>query len=296
LTSVTYNHGFLTDCDDITGWTENVSGMLAAEATLTSLYGDWFKIDATFNDAGDEYCWYTYDFTDNGLSDILSNSYTHYVIRWRTSESSIGAGARCTLVFSVGNQEILTSTPQFSTTWKVNTGTITAAKTITGVKFYADDYPNDASSNGDHSVYFDFLLLCKGKFTWPYVSDAIIFTPTPRVANIPIFGRLGDITQLGGSGLATARIMGTIDNRAGWKRAGDVIGGQVFYEIAHNKNSEPWQWLDTGDEQFKAVLKEPNLRRERDSKEQRVYDLLFQEYRLSSASNESYIERYGLNL
>jgi len=270
--------------------------MLAAEATLTSLYGDWFKIEATFNDGGDEYCFYTYDFTDNGLSDISSDSYTHYVIRYKTSASSNGAGARCTIYFTVGNQSILTTTPQFSTTWTVDSGTITAGKTISGVKFYADDYPDGAASNGTHQVYFDFLLLCKGKFTWPYVSDAILFTPAPRVVNIPIFGRHGDITQLGGNALATARIKGTIDTRAAWKRSGDVIGGQVFYELAHNKNSEPWQWLDTGDQQFKANLKQPDIRRASNSKEQFVYDLLFQEYRLSTAGNESYIERYGLNL
>ena len=73
----------------------------------------------------------------------------------------------------------------------------------------------------------------------------------------------------------------------------DYGNGDVFKEISHRSYTEPWQWLDTGKEQFKATLETPVFRRMGDG---HVLDLLFREKRVSDASNEYYYERFGLNL
>jgi hypothetical protein len=72
----------------------------------------------------------------------------------------------------------------------------------------------------------------------------------------------------------------------------DVVKGQVFMDIAHNSFQEAWQWFDTDTEQFKVTLEHPDFGRE----ERHRLDLLFREYRRSCGSNETYVERFGLNL
>ncbi len=146
-------------------------------------------------------------------------------------------------------------------------------------------------STGPYSVYYDFILF-SGQFTMPNAISSLDFSPS--YAHLPIPGRIVDVTQALGSQSATCQM--TCDLTLGiWKRSGDVVDGQVFYEIAHSSQrwSEPWQWLDTGFEAFKVVLSNPVVRHDGD---RTVMDLKFREYRLNPPSSESYIERFGLNL
>jgi len=170
------------------------------------------------------------------------------------------------------------------------------------IRFYADEDAAD-NANGTSQVYYDFLLIHKGTFTFPNVAYGLDFTPPPRYATIPIPSRVGDITQGLGSESATvtASCDLNIDNATNdWKRPQgtlspktDYVNGEVFMEIAHRTYTEPWQWLDTGTEQFKVTLENPVFRR---MGKGHVLDLLFREYRLGCASNEYYYERFGLNL
>jgi len=307
--SITYGHKYLDDCDcsdPTTFYTENRLNMLAGDATPTILYGDVLQIEAVFDEgATDEYCNYEKDITN-----FSSNTYPYFIVRWKTSESANGAKAKVILGFTSGTQVILDES--YSTTWKVASGTITADKTIDKVFFYAED----DGTNGTFYVYYDFILLHKGTFTFPNVGHGMEFTPPPRYAIVPIFGRVGDITQGGGSELATVtcscdldigRLSTTAASCTGsdWKRPQgvdveyktDYVRGEALIDIAHNTYHEPWQWLDTGTEQFKATLETPVFRRTTSgNKTQHSLDLLFREYRLSDASNESYVERFGLNL
>lgn len=290
--SITYGHGYLTDCDDDTSWGETVNNMTAANATLTVTYGDVFKITAVFDDTAlDEYCFYEYDITN-----ITSTAYPKYLVRWKTSESSAGAKALIELVFT--DSTVQNIPLGYSTEWTITNGTITSGKTIDQVRFYADDDGTD----GTFYVYYDFLLLYKGAFPMPNTVPVNLNFP-PRYANIGIPVRVGDITQNLGSESAFAQVSCDLDIGT-WKRYDDstppicldYVHGEVFYDISHNSNTEPWQWLDTGSEQFKITLQTPVLRRRGGNESTHVLDLVFREYRLSDASNETYVERFGLNL
>lgn len=297
MTSITYGHGYLSDCDDTTGWTESNIGL--GSPSLTVENGDYFKISGTCDDIGEEYVSYQKDFTN-----ISSDIYKKILIRWKTSVSSNGLGAMAILVFTGGsNQYVLgASAPEFSTEWTVTVADITAGKTIDKIGIFADDNP-DSVDSGTYSVYYDFILLCKENFVFPNVGYGLDVTLPPRYAIIPIPRRVGDITQNLGSELTTVRASCDLDIGDNWKRPQndtpktDTVNGQVFYEIAHNTSTEPWQWLDTGSEQFKVTMEPPVFRRTSTGNSTRhILDLTFREYRKSCASNESYIERFGLNL
>ena len=303
--TISYGHGYLTDCDDLTGWVETRNNLAVGNAVETVDAGDYFKIVGTSINVGDvdEYAYYTFDFTDNGLSDISSTSFPTFLYRYKTSESSMGFGARIDLLgtFDGGFETILPTSgtiPQFSTSWKAASGSITSGKTITGVRLWMDDYPDTYNGSSTSTVYYDFLLLCKGTFTFPNVGHGMEFRPPSKYAVIPIFGRVGDITQGGGSESAVVTCSCNLDVGDDWKRPQgttpktDYVKGQVFLENSHNSYKEPWQWLDTGEHQFKVTMETPVFR----YVPTHSLDLLFREYRLSCGSNETYYERFGLNL
>lgn len=258
------------------------------------LYGDVFKIGGTPNSAADE--WVAYEFDISNLEELT----TYFLVRWKTEFTSSALGARVRLEFTDNSIQYIVgeNVPVFNTTWQVASGEVTfpSGESIDKIRFYANDYP-DSINSGESYVYYEFLLLHKGTFTLPNTAFGMnVNLPHPRDAIIDIWGRGGDVTQKGGTKLATVDLSCNLD-RGNWKRTGDYVPGQVFYEIAHNSDTEIWQWLNTGTEQFKATLEDPVIRHTSDgNKAQRILDLLFREYRLSSAKNESVIERLGLNL
>jgi len=169
--------------------------------------------------------------------------------------------------FQSGSQTILSESS--STTWVTGSATLDTSK---GNLLWLWLYANQATGQ----VYYDFVLVCKGIFTFPNCGYGLEFTPPARYAMVTI----GCDLDVGD-----------------WKRSGDHVDGEVFLDIAHNSSSEPWQWLDTGTEQFKATLDTPVFRRESNGNSvRRILDLTFREYRRSSASHETYVERFGLNL
>jgi len=292
-TTYGYKNGYMKDCDDTTGWAKQDSADPLTSPALAIDSKQYFKISGTPDAVADEWVAYYLDIT-NFSSDV----YTKYLVRWKTSASANGLGARAKLVFTSGEQDLLESSgvPQYSTTWTVKSGTVTAGKTIDSVQFIADDYPNSVAS-GTYDVYFDFMLIHKDTFTFPY-GPSIEFSLPPKYAILSMPGRVGNVTQNLGSSLATVRIYSNLDMKtASWKRTGDYVEGEVFYDIAHNSDSEPWQWLDTGKEQFKVTLEDPMFRRiDQGGKVTQLYNLLFREYRLGDASGETYVERFGLDL
>lgn len=291
--SITYGHGYLTDCADTTDWTEDLSPTLSSTA-LTVLYNDYFKLTGTAGAANRSTYW-MYD-----ISDISSTVYPKFMIRWKTSAESTGLGAKLLVDYStnLSNVETLMDV-SFNTTWQVTTGDLTAGKTVKRVLLYA---VSDAACEGEYVLY-DFLLLHKGTFTFPNVAYGLNFTSPPRYAIIGIPSRVSDITQNLGSESATVTCSCDLDIGDDWKRPQgetektDVVNGEVFYEIAHRSYTEAFQWLNTGEEQFKVTLESPVVRRSvSGTQAEHILDLTFREYRRSSASNETYIERFGLNL
>jgi len=296
--TITYGHGFLTDCNDATGWTKFLVNMTDPQTSLTVDKDDIFILEGVCDSSYDEYVYYLKD-----IPNISSNVYTTYLVRWKTSVASNGLGAKVRLIFTSGNQDIIGATaPEFSTSWKLSSGTITAGKTIDQIAIFADDYP-DTIATGTYQVYIDFIMLCKGLFTFPNTQFGSEFNPPPRCSLTPIPSRISDLTQNLGSPSATWTASCNLDISNAtddWKRPQNILSpktdyvkGEVFFDIAHNSYQEPFQWLDTGKEQFKVTLDTLRFPERSDS---HTLDLTFKEYSRSSKSNESYVERFGLNL
>ncbi|RLC88037.1 MAG: hypothetical protein DRJ03_04005 [Chloroflexi bacterium] len=247
--------------------------------SFTCEHDDYFKINITSSSGNKTY------YIEDNIGYVSPSVYTTFLYRYKTSDTNIKA--KIVAVFASGNQTILSETS--STTWVKGSATLDTDKgSLTRIRLYA----NQATGQ----VYYDFVLVCKGIFTFPNCGYGLEFTPPARYAMLEIPARVGDITQNLGSPSATVTIGCDLDV-GDWKRSGDYVDGEVFLDIAHNSYTEPWQWLDTGTEQFKATLDTPVFRREADGNSaRRILELTFREYRRSSASNESYVERFGLNL
>lgn len=274
--TITYGHGYLTDCDDNTGWSETVSGILAADASLTVDHGDIFNITAKLDGAGDENVQY-----EKNITNISSNTYPYFLVRYKTSASSNSLGARVKLVFTSGTQWILgETTPQFSTTWKVVTGTITTGKTIDKIQVWADDYPDSANS-GTPSVYFDFILLCKYIWTLP---DFKVLRPAfeKKIAQIPIPERDGDVIQDLGLKSPQIILQGDMQHGESW---GTPYGEYMYYIM---RDSDPWQWITSDMINCKAKPTYFGPSQEASSGQQRLWELRLLMYSLSSLGESTW--------
>ena len=292
MVNTTYGHGFFDDCNDkdregtdTNSWevNENLNNMAGGDATLTVDNGDYFKIEAVFDGGAgvDEYCYYEFDMTN-----ISSDVYTQYLIRWKTSDAANGAMAKVFLDFTAGDQTILTSS--YSTDWTVSTGTITAGKTIDQIRLYADDDGTD----GTFYVYYDFTLLFKNTFTLPNLAYGLDFDHPPKEVFPFIPSKATNPTQHLGTENAVVNI-GCDLNIGPWKRTAnpvDTVKAETFMDIWHNRSSEPWQWMNFGNRQFK-VTTHPRF----NLSDNRL-DLRCTEFSLGNKSEETYVERFGLNL
>ena len=286
--TITYGLGIITDLaatiEALGTWTFNNTNLPGA--TLTVENGDYFTIQGTLTSINDEYAYAEIDVANT----VNTTVYPYFLLRYKTSAASNGLAAKVRIIYTDASSEWIL-TESFSTQWKIASGTLTSGKTIDKIQLFADDYPNTIAA-GTFTVSFDFILICKGTFTFPNTQYGSEFNPPPRYAMIPIPTRVSDITQNLGSESATWTASCNLDIGS-WKRSGDYVKGEVFMDIAHNSYQEPFQWLDTGKEQFKVTLDTLRFPEHSDS---HTLDLTFKEYSRSSKSNESYVERFGLNL
>jgi len=235
--SITYGHGYLTDCDDVTDWTETTGGSIGGTVFACD-HGDIFRLGGTCTDAADEYVYREYN-----LDNISSNVYSKYVLRWKTLNAADALGARVKLIFTSGSQWILgESAPQFETTWQVKTGTIDPDKTIDKIQLWADDYP-DSEDGATSAVYYDFVLLHKGTFTFPFIDDISVDFEN-RIVDIVIPGRPGDITQYLGAPSPSIKVTGKIDIGASSDWGTPIL--EYLYRIWQEAHKDPWQWFSTG--------------------------------------------------
>lgn len=266
--TITYGHGLTEDCDDDTGYSEVNFGMTAGQTSLVVENGDIFKLTGVCDSSSDEFVMYEKDITN-----ISTDVYTKFLARWKTSAASNGLGAKIIIVFTSGNQTILgASAPEFSTTWQVTSGTLTAGKTIDKIQFYADDNPNSVAS-GTYQVYYDFLLLHKDTFTFPNFTDLTVDFPK-KVARLAIPGREGDILQDLGMGSAEIVLSGDIMSGKSWGSP----DGEYFYYIVRD---DPWQWFSSDVINCKVVVERPRLAQVASSGHQRTWELRMLQYSLS---------------
>jgi hypothetical protein len=278
--SITHTHGFLDDCNDVTGWTETESGLVASISTSSD---DYFTITGTCDNAADEYAYYEKDITN--VSTIL---YPYLLVRWKTSAIANGLQAKIGVTYTGAG--LVTTTLGFSAGWKTTVITLTASDTIDKIRIYADDDP-DTIAAGTFYVYYDFIMVC-GLFTFPNCAGGLHFTAPSRYGLTEIPPRIADVSQYLGAESATVDCSCNLDI-GNWKRSTDSVNGDVFLDIAHNSYKEPFQWLDTGTERFKVTLDRPVFRREvNGSKTSHMLDLTFKEFRRCNGNLEYFRERF----
>jgi len=267
--TITYGHGKLFDFDTVTGWTER--GTIAA-GSFAVYNGDSVKITKTAAN---------YYYIDNDTNLALSTSiYTKFFYRYKIGGGSIRAGI--ILEFSdASTQTILADAT--SATWATGSATITTAKTLDHIRLEA--------TNDTGDVYYDFVLVCEGTFSFPN-AESVQVIPTTDLVRTFSPSRVGRSPQTMGSDDTQVTIVCDLDV-GNWLRTLDTRKGQVFLDINHNGSiDEEWQWLNTGQgHQFKARLETPDFLFTDD---RQLLTLTFYELRVSSANNETIAERFGI--
>jgi len=300
MVSLTHSQTYLHDCHAITDFagTGNSADPLTGISFTSD--GDYFTITGTCDAAADE--WY---YRKHDLTDFSSTIYNCWMARYKTSVAAAGLGAVLKVKYTDASYDSLVgsdTTPSFSTTWKVESGTLTTGKTVSEVYIYANDHP-DSVAAGAFSVYFDFIMFFKGTFTLPNVAGGMNIDLPPKEAIIIIPGRDTNITQNLGTESAVVTIQSDLDQGT-WKRPQsdptnptDTIDAEVFLEMLHNRSTEPFQWLDTGSHQFKVTV-HPKFawKNNGDGSTSRILDLILKEYSLNNKSGETYAERFGIGL
>jgi hypothetical protein len=276
-----------TDTYLISNWMETEDGNTA---TITTVSEDLLGITVSAS-AGNKLCYYSYPSeATNHTANLGISSSTYTKIRWRYICSNASVKARIDLVFSDGDvQAVLAATN--NTGWTVGSTTLTAAHTLDHIRLYA------TAATG--IVYYDFIQIYKGDFTFPNIASAN-GTFNPRLIKIPIPGKGGDDTQ--GLGTEDAEFDLTCDltvsnDTEDWMRPQGTLTpktdnkrGQVFWEIVHRSSNEPWVWIDTESEQFKANIGIP---REDKAGDIQTLTLHVTEYRKASANSEYVYQRFG---
>ena len=251
-------------------------------ATPLTLEQEYLKIQAT-GSAGNESGYMT-NFTNLGLSTTI---YTKILLRYQTTDSM---KAKVIVTDDAAySQTVLADSASVGDLTVVSVD-LTTGETLDHIRFYAD--------HDTGYVYYDFALVYKGDFTFPNCAFGLNGVIPNRNTYLEIPGRLTNASQQLGSGNFKTNIACDF-TKGDWTRTGDVVDGQVFYDICHNAVDEPWQWLDTEREQMKVTLDPPKFRRaaSADRLTDRM-DLVFNEKRLGSADNtlETYITRWGLDV
>lgn len=281
--TISYGIGFLEDCTVATASTYDKTESNMTMAAIVVTNDDVFDMLGTATGGSPYGYWKNH--TALGLSTTV---YTKIRIRYKTSGAGMHARFMVDYGGGGGSEYILTSGS--SSTWKTITLTLTTAKTLD----YFEMWVMDATGH----LYVDFIQIYKGDFALPNTRYGQSLILPGRYGKLNPVGMAGQYTQNLGTDLAEFQCICDLDI-GNWKRAGDVIDGEVFADILHNILFADWVWLDTGDDvaQFKASLDKPEFHRvTQESLSQRELHLLFFEYRRSSADAETYVERWGLNL
>jgi hypothetical protein len=302
--SLTYGHGWLNDGDDVSIWDqEHLVGIDAADASISSYLGDIIKVSAVLDGgaADNEYVYYDMSSTIN----VSSLIYNRYLIRYKTSENSDGLAARVVAHWNDGHTENLLGGSEgvFSSTWAVAEGTISYTSSyIDNIQVWGIKNGNGA---GTDEVYYDFILLHKAAFTFPYTH---VRKPTisNRYVDIGIPGRVGDVTQYLGMESPTIQLSGKID--IGTDSSWGVPLLDKLYYIMHeaHKQYQPWVWFSTGGqadaeypERFmncKVTPRNLQFSLDKDSGAYRDWSLDLKMYSLSCGSEDTWADKQWLGI
>ena len=244
--TITYKNGWVFDCESTTGWTETETGV---SATLTT-DGDAFTITGTPSTAGSDYAYYEYD-----LPDFISTLYSTCIVRFKTSGASNGLEPVISFITS-GAAEVNKTYLGFSTQWKTTTITLTGGNTLSKIRLYADDNP-DSLAAGSTSVYFDFVLVCKGTFTFPHVAPGEVRVNYGMIiAQLKVPGRHGDILQSLGQHTPEIILGGDVLEGEAWRLNTSV---PHFDYLLRALLIDSWNWFTCDFPAVKAQVKIKDL-------------------------------------
>ena len=299
IVTISYGHAFLDDFTSYSAstWPKTLTspavGFTDSTTSVACINHYFLRLRGKFTEITDEKF-----YVERNIINRNTKDYPKYRIRYRTGDDSVQGLLK--FMFTVGqspaSQEV---TLPSSTAWTVLSGTITSNKTVDKIQLWLDDNPNSQSDDRWHSVDVDFIMVYKGDFTIPNFRYGYTFRPPARYASLVVPSRVGDVTQNLGSPSATVTFGCDLDELTEdeWKRDGDVVDGEVFLDILHNSSSEPWQWLDDDPRQFKVTLEDPRFEEVHEgTKVNHRFHGVWREYREGDAENETYLERFGLNL
>lgn len=267
---VSYGHGQLYEFYNVDGFSES------GDTGNGSFSSDGDVVSLVYTGSSD------YFIDNDSPLGLYSSTYTTITGRYKTSNNSVKAEVVVTYQGgSPSNQTVLAETS--STTWKHFSDTLDTG-VIDTVRLHA----NGASGTVD----YDFILIHQGYFTFPSNQPTQVdFYPCPpKMTNIDVWGRSGDVTQ--GGATRSGYMTMTCDLDIGdWTRTGDSLNGDVFIDIAHNSKDEAWQWLEVAGYKFKANLDSPRFSFRGDK---HLAYLTWREYRTKSADSETWYDRYGI--
>ncbi len=285
--TISYGHGACDDCGEFysASYVKTQDGQTLAAIVVTE--DDIYDIEAT-GTGGNAVGYYSYP-SELGGTNLSLSSLVYTKIRYRYKTSDLNVKAKIVLVFSDATTQTILDNAS-SVTWVTGVLTITTSKTIDHIRLYC----NAAVGH----VYYDFWMIYKADFTIPNTKFGQSLTCAGRLGMNDVIGAHGDEVQNLGTHNAMVTMQCDLDIGT-WTRAGDVLRGAVFLDIIHNAPTEPFQWLDTGDQvaQFKVYLDAPVF--ENEASESEAFSrlqLVFHEYRKSPANSESADERFGLTL
>jgi hypothetical protein len=292
--TITYVHGWLDDCSDATGWVQHD---VVLGAVLTVVNGDYFRLTGTPDSFGGEWTYYEKDITN-----IPTDTYHNLLVRWRTSVAAAGLQAKISVVYDDATST--DTTLGFSTNFTTTVIALPTGKTIDKIQLYADDNP-DTVMAGTFWVEFDFVLICQGIFTWPFVSGGVELEGFNNLQYLKIPGKVGNATQYLGGEDSTIHVYGDIDTTGvdaagvpqvnqGWHGRWTTKDGETFYTILHYGFYEPWEWFTSDVCNMKVTVDRMVIRQAKSNENLLSYDLYLREYRLGSANVETNLERFGI--
>jgi len=286
------------------------AGTQDLDGEAISTYYDWLKLDCAAAEAGDYCYWDLYHHATTGPGaagplNLNTDISRKVLVRWKTGVASAGLGLTAVAVYQGGTSDYIVGTvytsPQFSTSWTVSTLTLDTGKTLDYIRVYA--YSDTDATTG--SVYVDFILVCQGIFTWPFVSGGVELEGFNNYQHLKIPGKVGNATQYLGGDDSTIRVYGDIDSTGvdgagvplvgeGWHGRWTTHDGEAFYQILHYAFNDPWEWFTSDVASLKVTLDRMRISQARSNENLLSYELDMHEYRLGSASAETNLERFGI--
>ena len=270
--TVTHQQKFLSDLTALTEiwegssgtWTEgNLQNCAGGDITPTISHDDILQIQLDTDDGTGTIEGGAYSFPDEGGAnplvdlDFSTTLYPSFLVRYKTSETELGAHAKVVLVFDDATTQTILD-DAYSTKWTTATGDIFTGKTLDHIRLYAEcdlDTPNDT-----YYVYYDFVMIHKDTFEFPFVAPGGVTLHLPKkVAQLSIPGRDGDILQNLGMASPRIHLEGNMDTNVAW----GTPKGEYLYRIlrgAIGDYHDPWQWFTSEVGNFKVTLAPEGLK------------------------------------